>query len=414
MPEVSLGNVPFEEAISYLKNKTPIPTKHWDDMLGEIHAKAFTVAGATKADLLNDIFGLVDDALMKGTTISDFRKGFDDAVLKHGWDFKGNKSWRTRVIYDTNLRTAHAAGRWQQFERQSSTRPYLHYLTVGDGLVRPEHQAWDDLILTIEDVFWNTHYPPNGWGCRCTVRSLSQSQLERMGRTVSESPEVITTERINHRSGEIYGEVPEGIDVGWDYNVGKASLTKWDPSALTPDCNGFDFSKESNVCLVQVPNQKTWQDYKRPDLRKVPVEYRTPAPEELPRAENAEAALVTLMTALGMKQDAKIHTITTPVNEMVVFDKEYLPHLVEKRSDARERYAGFVLPTLMDPYEVYLTDYGDGIRSRYIGLFQGAKYDMFVVVRRNKDGSILWNMIPRKDKDLNKLRVGELIYTKDE
>lgn len=53
------------------------------------------------------------------------------------------------------------------------------------------------------------------------------------------------------------------------------------------------------------------------------------------------------------------------------------------------------------------------LRSHYIGIFQGAKYDMFVVVRRNKDGSVLWNMIPRKTKDMNKLRVGELIYMKD-
>lgn len=161
-----------------------------------------------------------------------------------------------------------------------------------------------------------------------------------------------------------------------------------------------------------MPDQKTWKDYGRLDLREVPAGFKTPAPELLPFANNADDALITLMTALGMQKD--IHTVTTPINEVVVFDKQYLPHLVAKRQDARERYANFVLPTLLNPYEIYLTEYGDGIRSRYISVFQGAKYDMFVVVRRNKDGSMLWNIIPRKTKDMNKLRVGELIYIKSE
>ena len=45
-----------------------------------------------------------------------------------------------------------------------------------------------------------------------------------MGRKVDSSPSVKTTERRNDRTGEIYGNVPEGIDTGWDYNVGQASM----------------------------------------------------------------------------------------------------------------------------------------------------------------------------------------------
>jgi SPP1 gp7 family putative phage head morphogenesis protein len=224
MPDIRPGSLPFQEAIDAFRSKLDIPSQHWDDLLGEVHAKAFTIAGATQADLLADLRSAVDQAITDGTTITDFRKRFDQAVADHGWTYKGQRGWRTRVIYDTNLRTARMAGKWDQFQRTKENRPYLQYQTVGDARVRPEHAAWDERVLSVDDPWWNTHYPPNGWGCRCTVRSLSDQQLQREGLSVSEAPPVETTERINTGSGEIYGEVPQGIDTGWDYNVGKAWL----------------------------------------------------------------------------------------------------------------------------------------------------------------------------------------------
>lgn len=224
MAEIELGSVPFQEAIDHFRSKLNIPSERWDDLRGQINAKAFTVAGATKADLLSDLRGAVDQAIAEGINIADFRKQFDQAVRRHGWRYRGQRGWRSRVIYDNNLRTARMAGRWQQIQRVKDRRPYLQYLTVGDERVRPQHRTWDGTVLPVDDIWWTTHYPPNGWGCRCTVRTLSQRQMERMGLEVSETPDVETTERINTSTGEVYGEVPVGIDVGWDYNVGKAWL----------------------------------------------------------------------------------------------------------------------------------------------------------------------------------------------
>jgi len=224
MPEPTLGSVPFTEAIEHFRGKLNIPTEHWDSMLGEVNAKGFTVAGATKVDLLKDFNKLIDDALTNGTTITDFRKGFDKAVQDHGWTYKGKRGWRTRVIYDTNMRTARAAGRWQQFQRTKETRPYIQRLSVLKNTTRPLHRQWHLTTLPIDDPWWNTHYPPDGYGCLCWTRSLSQRQLDREGGELSEAPVIKRTERINTKSGEVYGDVPEGIDVGWDYNVGKAWL----------------------------------------------------------------------------------------------------------------------------------------------------------------------------------------------
>jgi len=410
MTEVTLGAVPFQEAIDHFRDKLNLPTEYWDQLTGQAHAKAFTVAGATKTELLHDIRSLVDDAIADGTSISDFRKGFDKAVAKHGWDFNGKRGWRTRVIYDTNLRTAHAAGKWEQIQRVKDRRPYMKYEDVGDGRVRELHAEWGKMSpLLVDDPWWNTHYPPNGWGCRCGVRTLSQRQMENEGLTVGEAPPLNPTERINVKSGEVYGEVPKGIDPGWDYNVGQEWL-RFDKSARLPDCSSgglFDFAISKTPCIALLGGQKTWRDHGRLDLRDVAAEHRIAAPEMLPRAESVDEAVSAMKAALGMT--AAVRSVRTPVNETVVFDEDFLPHLVAKRADARERYSNFILPTLLTPYEVYLTEYGDGWRSRYIGLFQG-KNDLLVVVRRNQDGSLFWNIMQAKDKKMNQQRVGELVY----
>ncbi|MDH4274899.1 MAG: phage minor head protein, partial [Gammaproteobacteria bacterium] len=179
---------------------------------------------ATKAALLEDLRLAVDDALANGLSISEFRKRFDQIVAQHGWSYNGSRGWRTRVIYDNNLRSAHMAGRWQQIQRVKKERPYLQYRTAGDSRVRPQHRVWDRLTLTVDDKWWDTHYPPNGWNCRCSVRTLSQREMEREGLTVDQAPPLDETERIDPGTGQVLGWVPKGIDPGWNFNVGKAWL----------------------------------------------------------------------------------------------------------------------------------------------------------------------------------------------
>jgi len=50
------------------------------------------------------------------------------------------------------------------------------YKTAGDERVRSSHKALDGVIRKVTDKFWDTHMPPNGWGCRCTVVSLPKAK----------------------------------------------------------------------------------------------------------------------------------------------------------------------------------------------------------------------------------------------
>ncbi len=116
-----------------------------------------------------------------------------------------------------------------------------------------------------------------------------------------------------------------------------------------------------------------------------------------------------------MVPDGVLNVIRTPIEEVAI-RPEWLPHAVAKRLDARERYANYVLATLIAPFEIWLTAYEDGTyRKRYIGVFQADK-DLLVVLRENRDGSLYWelyNLMQRDGRGLNRVREGVLLYAQD-
>lgn len=221
------GSLPFAEQIAFFKEKVHLPTEHWDDLLGAAHDRAFVVAGATGADLLADLHEAVRKGIADGTTLAEFRRDFDQIVKARGWTgFTGSDTpegvaWRTRVIYETNLRTSYAAGRWQQIQAVKATRPYLEYRHSESVLhPRPLHQSWNGLVLAADDPWWQTHYPPNGWGCKCRVFTLSQSDLARLGKTGPDAaPDDGERDWTNKRTGEVT-RIPNGLDPGWNYAPG--------------------------------------------------------------------------------------------------------------------------------------------------------------------------------------------------
>jgi SPP1 gp7 family putative phage head morphogenesis protein len=79
-----------------------------------------------------------------------------------------NKNYLT-AEYNSAIAQARSASLWMEVEREKSIYPQLQYETVGDGRVRPEHAALDNIIRPVDDKFWDTNYPPNSWNCRCVV-----------------------------------------------------------------------------------------------------------------------------------------------------------------------------------------------------------------------------------------------------
>jgi SPP1 gp7 family putative phage head morphogenesis protein len=134
---------------------------------------------------------------------------------------------RLRLILDVNTRTAYAAGQWERFEKTKRALPYLRYVTKRDERVRDQHRSWHNLTLPVDDPFWNTHAPPNGWNCRCTLVGVTQRDYDKGtgpdGTPLNKTaPEIKQRDWYNARTGKTE-RVPEGIDPGWSYNPGKAA-----------------------------------------------------------------------------------------------------------------------------------------------------------------------------------------------
>lgn len=191
---INHGELPFQQQIDYFTAKTPVPTARWNDLQREGHDTGFMVAGAVKADLLADLQAAIRKVMAEGGTLREFRKDFDKIVADRGWtgwtgsDTDAGIAWRTRVIYETNLRTAYQAGRWQQIQDGKQQRPYLMYRHSHAVLSpRVEHLAWDGLIVRIDSDWVKTHYPPNGYGCKCTMFALSDRDLQRFGKPLDPS-----------------------------------------------------------------------------------------------------------------------------------------------------------------------------------------------------------------------------------
>lgn len=216
-------NKPIKEQLDFLRQKIGLPTEHYDDIIQSAHDRAFMVAGVTKADLLDDFLKAIDKVTAEGKSIGWFRKEFDRFVDKHGWAYNGERDWRTRIIYTTNIRASYAAGRYAQLNDPDllSVRPYWKYLH-NDSVAHPRelHQSWSGMVLRHDDPFWTTHFPPNGWGCRCYIVAVRASEYK--GRPK------IKAEGETYQKVDPYGvihEVPKGIDYGWDYQPGAKTDT---------------------------------------------------------------------------------------------------------------------------------------------------------------------------------------------
>ena len=149
----------------------------------------------------------------------------------------------------------------------------------------------------------------------------------------------------------------------------------------------------------------------RPDLRAVAEAYKLPAPQILPSSETLDAAIQVMAGTIGVSELVPTRIITTPVEDVTArFDM--LKHLVEKRGEDREKYAHYLMPTLLSPFEVWRVAYEGGeFRNRYIGLFLGPR-SLAVSVQVSLEGALLWNMMQEAPVGINKHRRGQLIWTK--
>jgi len=245
-------SLPNKEALDYLANKGLKPAFSYEDVWLKEHNTAFTVAKVLELDLLKSIQDSLTSAIEDGVLYKDWEKGITNTMVKHGWwgrkkmtDPETGKEEtvqlgcprRLKIIFSVNLGQAYQRGVWERGEK-SSIHNYVLYSVGPSKEHRPEHLAWDGLVLPKDDIFWKTHNPRNGYGCKCTSSFVSEARLKKMkkdgitdmtsmvnGRPTrtkpikTTPPEMKRQTYVNKRTGKTI-EGYEGIDPGFEHNPG--------------------------------------------------------------------------------------------------------------------------------------------------------------------------------------------------
>jgi hypothetical protein len=106
-------------------------------------------------------------------------------------------------------------------------RPYWQYSAVNDSRTRPTHAALHGKVYPADSAFWDTFYPPNGFRCRCMVKTLSQRQVDKRGLDVGEGNGLgDLIEPVDPVTGDRLPARPLMPDKGFETNPGKEA---WNP-----------------------------------------------------------------------------------------------------------------------------------------------------------------------------------------
>jgi len=177
----------FKDAEDFFKERVPVTAKEFYQLEDDYRNLAFTVGGYSKAELLKKFYDELLSAIEQGTTMYEFRNSMNDFLETNG--YKGITPFQADNIFRTNVQTAYNVGHYKQMTSPGvlQARPYWQYDAVNDSHTRPSHLAMDGKVFPADSPVWDTWFPPNGFRCRCTVKTLSARQVEQMGLKVEQA-----------------------------------------------------------------------------------------------------------------------------------------------------------------------------------------------------------------------------------
>lgn len=275
-------NMTPESALRWLNNKgARITADDYNTLRGNAVAYSFRLANLTRFDIAQDILNTLREHLADGKTMRSFVESIEPVLKEKGWWGYEEKidtetgeiikkelgtPRRLKLIYHNMMMSAYNAGRYESLIRGTKTHPFWRYNAIDDGATRANHLILDNLVFASDDLFWSIFFPPNGFGCRCSVSGVTAEQIKRDGLLVCKTLRIITREAVVGKSadnmpvmGIVQGcevEFPDGSiksffpDVGFDRNsaqdIWRANMEKYDPELsrayIEVGLNGDDLS----------------------------------------------------------------------------------------------------------------------------------------------------------------------------
>ena len=182
--EPVFAHVPDSVAVAAMQGKVAMLPAAFRSLLPELRARAFTVSGvqclATIERVQKRVVEIQRDGQGRKTAGRDWATVREEIAGELRESLGDGAEARAQLLLRTHGFQAYATARHQEQEAHADILPFWQYVTCGDKSVRESHAALDGRVFKSDDEFWNDHYPPWDWGCRCIVIALMPEEVDAM------------------------------------------------------------------------------------------------------------------------------------------------------------------------------------------------------------------------------------------
>jgi phage-Barnase-EndoU-ColicinE5/D-RelE like nuclease2 len=356
--------------------------------------RAMTVTGLHKLDSLIAVTRVIDNGIANSRTTSDIADEISAIVEKHGGTILPGS--RIELIVHNALFTANAGGEWKAAMEFVDDRPFFQYRGPKDGKNSAVCKPILGLIVHHTDPILKHFWHPNHHWERQQWVTLAISEVDES--TVYRSPEGYEYPVIN-------GQVVRPAD-GWDFNAADAMAA--DDKVFIEAARG----------LGEQPARKIPSDYGLARIDDVDTDELP----KMPRLGNPvpqgaiEQAWNTFQRTVGIENGSGAW-ILDYANDGVRINRDTFELALRNSqgnySGGNGRYFPLILPTLSNPFEVWLvptaSERGTTLVKRYIGAFREARGGLqTIVLDRTHDGWLWRTVAPR---NVETYRVGLLLHS---
>ncbi len=184
MPKFLFEPAPHDEAVAFLKDKPVVSRAVFDQVIPEVRGRVFAVTGIESARVLQSLRDRIADIpaggdwdAIKADVVAEL-----SPFLGEGEEAAAAAERKAELLLRTHGYQSYAATQYQVMDRQRDVFPFWRYQTAQDDRVRDAHAALDGIVLPANDPFWQTHFPPWDFNCRCTIVPLSRDDLADVAR----------------------------------------------------------------------------------------------------------------------------------------------------------------------------------------------------------------------------------------
>jgi len=182
------GGVSNDEAAAAIAGKPAVLRAVFDQLLPELKGLAFTVTGVQDANVLQRMRDRIADLPRGGDWDAikrDLVKELSPFLVDENAEPEVRDAQikaaarRAELLLRTHGYQSYAAFNYRQMVESATYLPYWKYLSAYDDQVRDSHRALHGLILPWDHPFWQDHFAPWDWGCRCQVIATTDREYEQ-------------------------------------------------------------------------------------------------------------------------------------------------------------------------------------------------------------------------------------------